>query len=339
MNFPSLTSPRPLLYRGGREIGGLQVLKFLGVLLVIHIHTAPPYYAWIEWLCRAAVPFFFMITGYFLPDADGVVRAERLRRTLVKILRIAVVANVAYIAVSVVSRLLRHSPDIAVYGTVGYWVELLLFGINGAGHLWYLTALIFSVLIIMLCVRLRCTALLFALIPAGLLLNLALGSYGFLWLDSAAAFSWSRNAITTGVPFIMLGVQVRYNEHRIPRGAVMLAVAALVAACAVAEYMFVDKINLFGDMFLFTVPLAAVLFVLFMRLDASRGWLGVFARWGALYSLDLYVWHILFFGVVYHAHGMLEFSGVADALAVTALTAMFIAVVRGAGVRRVYARG
>ena len=68
-----LTNPH-VHYKGQTELYGLQILKFLCALFVVQIHTPSGLRDLLVPVIRIAVPVFFMISGYFLPDSTGVIR-------------------------------------------------------------------------------------------------------------------------------------------------------------------------------------------------------------------------------------------------------------------------
>lgn len=78
------------------EIIPLYALKYVCAVMVVGIHL--PFFANPVLLpvYRIAVPVFFMITGYFLVDSQGTLRAERIEKTLRKILLITLSVYAIY---------------------------------------------------------------------------------------------------------------------------------------------------------------------------------------------------------------------------------------------------
>jgi surface polysaccharide O-acyltransferase-like enzyme len=127
------TPTTELHYKGDHEIISLQVMKALAAFAVVMIHTS--FFCKIELLpiCRIAVPLFFMITGYFLLNEMGVLTAERIKRSFIKIFWLDVIATTLFLILSPecnVKNYIEHPTQIIPLITLGY------------NHLWYLHALL-----------------------------------------------------------------------------------------------------------------------------------------------------------------------------------------------------
>ena len=126
--------------------GGLDWFRFAAALLVVAIHTSPfsslsP--AVDRWfthvLCRVAVPFFFMVTGYFLLSPPGSPPAGRrpLSHFYKKNLAIYGLATLLYLPIQwYAGRQLPHS--------LLAWVRVLFFD-STYYHLWYFPAVFLGV--------------------------------------------------------------------------------------------------------------------------------------------------------------------------------------------------
>lgn len=138
-----------------REIPWLNVLKLICALMIVHIHVDAPYREYILPVCDIAVPVFFMISGYFLTDSRGMFDLSRIRRSIWKILKIILFAQLLYILVCLYSGY-RHGKDPAsILLNEQNWLEMVTLGSWPSEPLWYLTAFLEALAVILLISRFR----------------------------------------------------------------------------------------------------------------------------------------------------------------------------------------
>ena len=141
--------------RDNRKLGGLDYFRLFAAFLVIAIHTSPlssfssnADFIFIRILARMAVPFFFMITGYFLLPQYIFEHTKDFRPLLMSIkktLLLYVAAIVIYLPINFYAGQL-HGANIFDF------FRMLVFD-GTLYHLWYLPASIIGVLLIILMSR------------------------------------------------------------------------------------------------------------------------------------------------------------------------------------------
>lgn len=275
------------LYKGDREIPGLQILKFICAIMVVQIHSYSIVKGAVMPLCRIAVPVFFMISGYFLVRNDGMIISKKLLDVFVKVLKIAVFAAVAYIAFDMLCRLVFNS-DFDTYKKPSYWLKELLSGSAAKFHLWYLTAYLQALFALYVMVRVKHMPLVL-IVLAGIALNLVIGCYGFLFFESDNNLHLSRNSVTVALPCIALGVLLRLYESSLPSQKYVFSSLFVSVAMLYAEYYFIE--HRAGDIVIMTIPVAVLAFVLFLRFNPQGNAFAIIGSWGKRYSLDIYLWH------------------------------------------------
>ena len=82
----SPVSPRENAYEGHGELHWLNAMKFICSLMVMMIHTDFFWRAEFMPINRVAVPFFLMVSGFFLPGAGAVLTMEKTWRVFIHIL-------------------------------------------------------------------------------------------------------------------------------------------------------------------------------------------------------------------------------------------------------------
>lgn len=284
-----------------REIPGLNILKGIAALLVVLIHSPFVWKEELMMLCRTAVPLFYMITGYFLINAEGEITERRLTRMFWKILKLdlaiqlgCMLFNLAAEFSGIESSLVDTSYS-AVFSLRGF-INTLTVGSHFGFHLWYLNSLLQALVVILLVVKWGKIKLLYWSIPLGLAANLLLGSYGFL-LDGDISVGYrdfvSRNFFTCALPCVAMGMWLRGNADRLMRNGRLTACITLVVLVAAAvEYAVLRHhgVTRYGNLFIFTIPLAVLLFLLALRVDGG-GFRQSLVRFGANHSRNIYLFH------------------------------------------------
>jgi len=209
-----------------RRDAALDRFRLLAAVLVVCIHTSPltsytP--AGDFWLTRVlgrvAVPFFFMVSGYFLARNDWKTTGRFLRKTLL----------VYGLAVAFYLPLNWYTGGF----TAAEWLRRLATD-GTVYHLWYFPALILGVLIARALARLGLPA---ALTVAGILYLFGLGGDSYYGLAAGfpvlegfygslfRVFSYSRNGLFFAPLFLLLGAAAkgRLPARSLPGAALGLA--------------------------------------------------------------------------------------------------------------------
>lgn len=135
-----------------KQLGGLDYFKIVAALLVIAIHTSPltsinatADFVFTRVIARIAVPFFLMVTGYFiLPQYlfGGSEDFKPIRRFLKKTLLLYAVAILLYLPVNIYA---GHFRGAGVYDVL----RMIVFD-GTLYHLWYLPASVLGMMLVFL---------------------------------------------------------------------------------------------------------------------------------------------------------------------------------------------
>ena len=176
--------------------------------MIVIIHTPFPgeIGRYITALTRIAVPIFFMISGFFY-------RQEKLVGQIKKIALLFVEANVLYLLWDLVYELISNYKLTITYKSI--WQFLLLNESPFYGHLWYLGAILY-VLIIMWCLEcFNCKEIVFILTPVLLIGDLVLGKYSLLVWGKEYSYLLVRNFLFVGIPYFSIGMLMKAKQLRI----------------------------------------------------------------------------------------------------------------------------
>ncbi|MEE0265598.1 MAG: acyltransferase family protein [Acutalibacteraceae bacterium] len=244
-----------------KNYNGIDVIKFLCSVLVFFIHI-PLFYAPVDgdlttvqkslnfilqqYVCRLAVPFFFVSSGFFLfKKALGEkLDVDRVKNYCFKILRL-----------------------------LGMWSVLLLIG--GSGHLWYLGATAVAVAFISVCLHFKIKYR-YLVVIVGLLYILGLigdSYYGvlepalgntllrYMYAALNLVTGKSRNGLFMGSVFILIGVY--FSQGKVKMKLWTSVVGFIVSMLGMLGELFVlEHYDIPSDynMYIFLVPAVFFLF-------------------------------------------------------------------------------
>lgn len=277
---------------------GIDLFRFLMAMLVILLHILPstwptpgnpwgsPRWAVVaDAVCRAAVPFFFIASGYYFRVDRGV--AANIRRAVTRLAPIYLFWMAIYLGVAVVFAP-THLP--------GRWQWLTVFDGEPGFHLWFIPALIFALLTLTVTLALGgrglavAVALLFAL--AGPILG---AYYPLLGIDRYPPLLLDLRRQLAAPAYVAIGYLLRTAPPVGVRTSVVLCVLALIAGTAERYLLFVVVGNhavIDTDGLVLCFCFGAAVFLLARSLNgmalASR-----LAPLGRL-SLAVYLCHIVF---------------------------------------------
>lgn len=267
-----------------KRVYAIDFLKYFAAFAVVVIHANPFEYVplfglegervdlIVETLMRWAVPFFFMASGYFFGKkvTPGEANPNYLKRYVASLVKLYATWTAFYLAYDFLMTVWRNG-SIAEYiqAEKWSWLNFLYLGSpTSAPHLWYLTALTWSIVIIYVFNRRRQLNLLLGI---GLFLNLV-GIF-----DAVNNFS-TRETLFVGLFYTASGTLLAQREEHIlaithPRLFFLIPLLFLLQV--------VERLTLFsGDYYLSTIPLVWLLFLFALR-NRQLGHGTVIARIGA----------------------------------------------------------
>lgn len=232
----------PAQSRAGQYYKAIDVFRLVCALLVILIHMGMGNSkAIIPCLTRQAVPFFFLVSGFFFEKSFQKAE-EPLKFTWKYALSIAIVYAVwmlLWLPSTVHDALSAHPGRPWIFLA---FILLRRIFLAGIAPYWYLLVLFEGSLILALILRFRWHRLGWLLCIVGLLLNvlygldLSAGIGAFVHRTFYMVFSWDCNVIMTGFPMLFLGMTASRHESLLRRWKpwiiALLYGAALIAAFA-----------------------------------------------------------------------------------------------------------
>jgi peptidoglycan/LPS O-acetylase OafA/YrhL len=198
-----------------KRYSSIDAFRGIFALFVIFIHTPIPgaLGGALMPLMRIAVPFFFMVSGFFLWDNYDNVLLLKIKSQIKKIFKLVILSNVAFFLWELMTRIINN------YNIFRYFIDtftiknlikfLLLNESPFAGHLWFLSALLYVLIIDYLGVKYKIRKKILIIVPFLLLVDLLLGKYSILILNKEFPYILVRNFLFVGIPYFYIGNFIR----------------------------------------------------------------------------------------------------------------------------------
>lgn len=283
-----------------KEIFSLNLLKGICAILVVLIHTHLTGKIAIVPFYRCAVPIFYMISGYFLMNENGLWHREKIKGYLRKMVSIWFIIDVIYILFS--STLFKgyspfHGTNLDTYKVLKIFSSEIFFGGQFCLPLWYITAYVWTLVIIYFWRKSISSAVYLSIIIGLLCLNLVLGSYDFvLPFQPWQPFS-NINVFTTALPFVMLGGFAKLHLNKLQQFTSNKIYLLLIGLSYVEVAILWLLGSKDGDVFIMTPLLSLMIFVDFI-LHPTWGKNAYLTLVGRKFSLNIYLLHYLMIWVV-----------------------------------------
>lgn len=173
-------------------------------------------------------------------------------------------------------------------------VDFLFFNVNPfGGHLWYISAYIYVLMIAYALNRYRLWKPVFCLIPFLLVVDLAFGKYSLLLWGGEIPYIYLRNFLFVGLPYFALGAWIKARDIHYKYKYLVLGIG-IFCLTSFIEYEFLHFLgkNPVRDHYLSTTGLSVCLFLLFLGMKQDKP--NLLSEIGEKDSLYIYVFHPLF---------------------------------------------
>ena len=198
----------------------LELLKLFASYMVVFIHVL--FYGKmgivVDALARFAVPFFFLVSGYY----SYKISLEKIKKRIKKLLVLLISSAVCYTVFEIV-KLLKYNPDeLAVflnkYTDISTYINLLVFNVSiSSGHLWYFLAIIYVCIIFYFVTKFGIKEkVIFITSLLLLLLHVVLGECLSVF-GIVTPIPYIRNFLLMGVPFFALGLIVNKHQDKLEK--------------------------------------------------------------------------------------------------------------------------
>ena len=276
-----------------KRLDGLDFLKFICCFMVIclHIPFTRAVSGIITPLSRIAVPIFFMITGYFYSATS---ETKKEKKQLLKIARIFFWANTLYLIYSCSVNLIKGESVAKDFTLINFCKFIFLNESPFGGHLWYLGAILYVLIIIYFFEKRYSRDKLYFLIPFLLLFDLVFGKYSLLFIRKEIPFIFVRNFLFVGLPYFLIGDIIFKRRITIARKHLLILICIFASTTLIERYLLnTFNLNVTRDHYISTSFLAVFTFMLACHYG-NNPHSKIYKKCcsiGANLSLDIYIIH------------------------------------------------
>ena len=279
----------------------MDTLRLAASFFVVVLHAPLPgaFSEAIRPILRCAVPFFFMVSGYWLADSDTQRMRARMDKQAKKMALLLAACCAAFFAMHVgysvfIERAGFLAPlhallDLRALGSFFLFNNTNLFWPGGSAHLWFLAALLYVLFLLRFLLKKIPLRRIYILIPVLLAIAVPLAMFSSRTVEGVQERDMvTRNFLFTGLPCVLAGMWLRQHEDRLkrlPDWAVLLLPLVFAGLCVLERNSILR--NAFG---LSRILFAASLVLLSMRFPAFTAKTPL-PRWGERYSLMVYIAH------------------------------------------------
>lgn len=272
------------------------ILKCMCAFLIVCIHAPFPgiFGEYFTALTRIAVPIFFMITGFFYKNT---VKKSREVFQIKKIAFLFVTSNVLYFLLMLNDGMESISSIFTVKSILSF---LFLNASPFSDHLWYLGAILYTLIIVYILNKAGKIKILYILTPLLLLGDLILGKYSLLLFGNEFPYVFVRNFLFVGIPYFCIGMLIFQYRDIIKRklSKTKLIICTFTFSVTTILERFIlesNNLNAARDHYISTTFLAVCLFILFMiSFQGDIKFINkLAAKIGREYSTGIYILHPL----------------------------------------------
>lgn len=285
---------------------GLDILKFIAAFCVTCIHM--PFYGefgeiFIS-ISRWAVPIFFMITGFFY---HRTLEKGKENKQILKIIKLCIWANLLFFTYQI-ALVIYNNENILVWLKETFSLRnvlefLILNESPVAGHLWYLTAILYVLIIMKFINKYNKYKILYLITPILLVIDLAFGKYSLLIFKKEIPYIFVRNFLFVGLPYFTLGIYInnalkseKFKKFSNNKRLLITLIVIFTMTTILERTILIDLgANAIRDHYISTTFLAISLFIYFLELENSTNnkIVQTIAEIGRKYSTNIYIFHYL----------------------------------------------
>lgn len=287
-----------------RKNNTLELLKLFASYMVVFIHVL--FYGKmgvaIDALARFAVPFFFLVSGYYSYQ----IPCEKIKKRIKHILTLLIFSVICCIAFEIIC-LLKYNKEglmalLNAYTDLSTYVNLFIFNETvGAEHLWYLFAVFYVYVLFYFATKFHIKEKVIFIISTFLLLLHILLGEGFSIFGIVVPAPFVRNFALMGIPFFALGLFVKKHKHKfrnIPNYLILLFIPIGAFESVISRFSFGENELYIGSLFV----LVAIVCV-FIKFEDVKYPTFLTALEGC--STYIYIFHIMISTVLCIIYGVL----------------------------------
>lgn len=282
--------------------------RLIAAYLVVCIHCVFPgeFGRIMECIARFAVPFFFMVSGYFCLYSEESNQAVKIKGKIVRTLKLILFANIIYLAWNIFRMFITGNDLSGIKDYISQvfemknWFSIIVFNQTTIStHLWFLQALLYCYVVMYIVTKYK--KYLFSYIISGILLvTHFIISYGF-----EIEGYYIRNAWLIGIPFFVMGYLLHQHNDKVRRIQSKLMIATIIVGIAIS--LMEDRLVGTKLVYMGTVIVALSYFSLAIKYETTFKE-NFFTRLGERCSVNIYIYHPMFIYITFKIFDRLYLS-------------------------------
>lgn len=315
----------------------LDIFRLIAAFLIIAIHTSPflsinetADFIFVHIIARVAVPFFFMIIGYFLYLSMEKGNKFSLKRTLSKLIGIYIFGIILYLPLNLYGSYFNQT-------NLPFQIAKDLIFDGTFYHLWYLPATIIGILLLNFLLHKFPMPYVFIITLVLYIIGLGGDSYyGIVTQISAAnkiynflfkIMDYTRNGLFFAPVYLFLGAWIAYSKHKIKT---QISVIGLIISNALllTEGLLLRGFNVqrHDSMYIMLLPCMYFLFLILLQCNGNS------IKELRILSMVIYIIHpwmiviVRLFAKILHLEHLLIYNNLIHFLSVSILS-LFIGLV------------
>ncbi len=309
-------------------------LKLLCAFFVIYVHCSPTGIVGenVSAVVRSAVPIFFIITGYFYKFSN---QKGKKWSQIKHIFVLCFIANLGYLVWNIILQIL-HGNSIKHY-LLGILepkvlIKFLIFNESPVGvHLWYLSALLYGLVILYLFRSKLCEKIFYISIPVLLMVDLIFGKYSLVIFERQFPVFFVRNFFFVALPYLGIGIFLRekkffLDKYITSKICLLGVIVGLLFVVFEKNILDVYKCNALREHYLGNTFLAVFVFLFFIQsTEQNISVLGKrCSKIGREYTAGIYILHPIIITIIeeiIHALGISTMPAL--------ITSVFVLIITG----------
>ena len=266
-----------------KDIPSIWALKGLCAIFVVLIHIPFNEDKYILPILNISVPTFFMISGYFLYSENISNSMKKIKTWVKKIAFLSISLNLFYYVCLAGVGNVKNIEDVLI---------TLFTGDRICGHLWYLSALLWALIIFYILLKSK-TDKYVRYLPVLMLFSILLGRYSFLYAEEPGIQALRANFLFPALPCLSVGYLIRKHEQKLMQHRYIIPPLFFILLTLIYlecyTLVFLNLNNNTSYLFM-TLPMAAIVMIMAVRHKSFQ--VPILTGIGKKHSDKLYFFHI-----------------------------------------------
>lgn len=283
----------------GKRYYSIDTMKILASFLVVCIHV--PFSGMegelLKTFARISVPFFFMVSGFFMPNKKTLNFENKIKLKIKNIFTLVILTNLGYFFLNLLISINKgnnvHDYFFDVFSKTNL-LKLFVFNVSPfSEHLWYIWAYLYVLIFYYFITKFNLLGISFYFIPILLATDLVFGKYTLLILGFELPYYVVRNFLFVGIPFFLIGILFKRNMNIVKRNNKLIIILIIISfVLTLTEEYLLTKMGVSATREHYLGTTLMTIFIFLFLIENKNITKGTFLpNLGDKYSLYVYIIH------------------------------------------------